>query len=453
MRSRASVGFAATRALRRARRPCRAARRAADRARCRSSAARRWPRERAHHGARVAGVGEQPQPGQQVADLGTLEERRRAGGGRHRPAPRARRRPGPASCASSTRTETSSGATPRATDALDAPRRTTACACARSLRSASNGPRRVGGDVAARSSSEPVRALGDHGVGGVQDRLPQRKLRSNTTTVARGRSGSRGGSSSRRREPVDRLKVVADRRHVAVIGDDQSQQQALREFVSCNSSTSTCRKRVRRARTCGFSRAPGTPAGRGRRSPACPPRPASGRAPRRSRRTRAHAPRASGSRRCRRERRRPRRVVAGRDQLVLEAIDAGDDRAEQRARVAAQVVVDERQLVHALEQHREPVRRGRRRGPRIDPRLERLIASSPAQKAWNVVTVKPPVGALERELDALAQLVAAALENISARISSASRSARPARGLPPPGARHDGAADGPDNRPLSAAHR
>ena len=39
----------------------------------------RRARERAHHGAGVAGVDEQPQPRQQVAHLGALEERRRAG--------------------------------------------------------------------------------------------------------------------------------------------------------------------------------------------------------------------------------------------------------------------------------------------------------------------------------------------------------------------------------------
>ena len=75
--------------------------------------------------------------------------------------------------------------------------------------------------------------------------------------------------------------------------------------------------------------------------------------------------------------RRPGRVVARRDQLVLEPVDPLHDRAEQRARVAAQVVRGERQLVDPLEQHREPVRGGDGRGERVDAGLERLLAQQP----------------------------------------------------------------------------
>ena len=54
----------------------------------------RRARQRAHDRAGVAGIDQQPQPGQQVAHLGALEERRRARrGGRARRAPRAPRRP------------------------------------------------------------------------------------------------------------------------------------------------------------------------------------------------------------------------------------------------------------------------------------------------------------------------------------------------------------------------
>ena len=77
------------------------------------------------------------------------------------------------------------------------------------------------------------------------------------------------------------------------------------------------------------------------------------------------------------ERPRPRRVVLVRDELVLEAVDAADDRAEQRARVAAQVMGGERQLVDALEQHRDPVGRRDGRGERVEPGLERLVVQQP----------------------------------------------------------------------------
>jgi hypothetical protein len=81
------------------------------------------------------------------------------------------------------------------------------------------------------------------------------------------------------------------------------------------------------------------------------------------------------------ERRRPGGVVLAGDELVLEAVDPADDRAEHRARVAAQVVVAQRQIVDALEQHREPVGRGDRRGERVDAGLERLVVQQPCAEA------------------------------------------------------------------------
>ena len=58
-----------------------------------------------------------------------------------------------------------------------------------------------------------------------------------------------------------------------------------------------------------------------------------------------------------------------------------DDRAEQRARVAAQVVVAQRQLVDALQQHRQPVGRRDRRRERVDAGLQRLVAQQPRAEA------------------------------------------------------------------------
>ena len=58
---------------------------------------------------------------------------------------------------------------------------------------------------------------------------------------------------------------------------------------------------------------------------------------------------------------------------VLEAVDACDHAAQQDGRVAEEVVQAQRQLVDAVEQHRQPV--GRRGGhdERVEPRLERLV--------------------------------------------------------------------------------
>ena len=192
----------------------------------------RRPRERAHDGARVAGVGEQAQPGQQVADLGTLEERRRAGepvGDRallerdgdglplaSERSARARRHPRGRRLARLMRSTSAA----------------TAWACARSFaqRQKRTSPG-VGRCRCAERLLEPVRLVGDDGVGGVQDRLPRAEAAVERDDRRTGELGPEVAQVLRRgaAEPVDRLIVVADRRHVAVLGDEQSQQQALRE--------------------------------------------------------------------------------------------------------------------------------------------------------------------------------------------------------------------------------
>ena len=109
------------------------------------------------------------------------------------------------------------------------------------------------------------------------------------------------------------------------------------------------------------------------------------------------------------ERLRPRAVVLVRDELVLEAVDAGDDRAEQLARVAADVVRGERQLVDPLEQHREAVRGRDRRRERVEPCLERLVVQDVRAEAVDGGDGELLEAAVERRLQALAQAVGGGL--------------------------------------------
>jgi hypothetical protein len=68
--------------------------------------------------------------------------------------------------------------------------------------------------------------------------------------------------------------------------------------------------------------------------------------------------------------RRPASATAAIERANSRAVACG---VEHRARVAAQVVVAQRQLVDALEQHRQPVGRRDRGGERVDAGLERLV--------------------------------------------------------------------------------
>ena len=101
----------------------------------------------------------------------------------------------------------------------------------------------------------------------------------------------------------------------------------------------------------------------------------------------------------------PRRVVGGRDELVLEPVDALDDRAEGGARVAAQVVVAQRQVVDPLEQHRQPVGGADRRDERVEPGLERLVVQQPRAEAVEGGDGQLLVGARQAVLEPFAQRV------------------------------------------------
>jgi hypothetical protein len=115
---------------------------------------------------------------------------------------------------------------------------------------------------------------------------------------------------------------------------------------------------------------------------------------------------ARGARALLAERGGPGGVVLAGDELVLEPVDAADDRAEHGARVAAQVVVAQGQLVDVLEQHRQPVGGRDRGGERVDAGLERLVVQQARAQALEggdggLLGGRAP----EPLLDPLAQLV------------------------------------------------
>ena len=106
---------------------------------------------------------------------------------------------------------------------------------------------------------------------------------------------------------------------------------------------------------------------------------------------------------------RPARDLVGADHRLLEAVDAGDDRRQQRRRVALEVVDLERQLVDALEQHRQPVGRGDGHHEGIEPGLERLVAQQARGEAVDGVDGELLEAALELVLHAGAQRVGGGL--------------------------------------------
>ena len=102
----------------------------------------------------------------------------------------------------------------------------------------------------------------------------------------------------------------------------------------------------------------------------------------------------------------PRGVVLARDQLVLQPVDPRDDRAEHGAGVAAKIVQAQRQVVDALQQHRQAVGRADRCHERVDARLGRLVAQQPDAQALERGDRRLLGGGpVEALLDALAHLV------------------------------------------------
>ena len=323
-------------------------------------------RERAHDRAGVARVDEQPQPGEQVAHLGALEERRRA------------REPVRHGALLERDGDRLALVADRAHEHADVLGRDPASAGGLVTASlvARDEPLDLGGDrlrlralalaapegdlagwagwISVQRLGDPVRhRLGDR-AGGGEDALG--------AAVAllephdrRGRPlGLEVAQVLRRRaaQPVDRLVVVAGGADLAVLAREQPHQQALGEvrvLQLVDEHVAVARRHPRAHVRLGAQDAEGV-----QQQVAEVERP----------RLLEHAvvggvdggelALAVG---LGPERPGPRRVVLVRDELVLEAVDAADDRAEQGARVAAQVVRGERQLVDALEQHRDAVGR------------------------------------------------------------------------------------------------
>ncbi len=69
------------------------------------------------------------------------------------------------------------------------------------------------------------------------------------------------------------------------------------------------------------------------------------------------------------------------EQLVLAAVDPRDHARKGGGGPPLEVVVAQRQLVHAVQQDAEPVGRRRERDERVDRRLERLTAQQPPREA------------------------------------------------------------------------
>ena len=97
-------------------------------------------------------------------------------------------------------------------------------------------------------------------------------------------------------------------------------------------------------------------------------------------------------------------VVLGRDHLVLQPVDPGDEAGEQRRRVAADLVFAEGEVVDALQQERQAVggRDGREEG--IHTGLERLVVEQPQAERAERLHMKLLIGSIELRLQALAHL-------------------------------------------------
>ena len=194
-------------------------------------------------------------------------------------------------------------------------------------------------------------------------------------------------------EAVDRLVVVADHRDVAVLLHQQPQQHALREvrvLVLVHQHVREAARRCARARAASRA-ASGTRARSGRRSRARRARRAGGRGRRRGARTRARGPACARSASSPASSAQPLGVGHGsrrRETISSFSRSIRDTKlAEQRRGVAADLVVAQRELVDAVEQQRQPVRRRDRREERVDarPRAPRRRAAC-EQKPWKVWT-------------------------------------------------------------------
>ena len=239
----------------------------------------RRPRERAHDGAGVARVDEQPQPGEDVLDLGALEAApRRRAGCRARRARRARRRsPGP----------------PGAPSARGRRRRP-----ARRRRAAAARPRRPR-PAPARARSSSARSARAPPAGAAAGAASRSGLAATTACAA---SSSSCGAAVRALEPQRRRARAARRRCRCRFFDARR----------ARAHGSPGRDRRRRSGRGARASAPARAAGARRRGPGRRRRARAGSAPRRARaRAGARAARARSAR-GRRRRARPARAASGR---------------------------------------------------------------------------------------------------------------------------------------------
>ena len=311
---------------------------------------------------------------------GRTRPRPPAGTGRRAP-PARRRPPAPRPRPTRTRTQTSSGATPSRTRAARRPPPPPAPARARS-RSARTRRRPAArpADGSSRFSIRPGSGA-TTAAAAARIRSPERRL---SVSARRAPRATRRGSRRTFFVDAPRKRVIAASSSAATQRLPWSVTSSRRsrfwaKFVSWNSSTSTWRKRAAsRAR---MSRLAAQEPERVQDEVARVEHPALLEQPvvrgvERGELALAHGADARGLA-VLGQRRRPGRVVGGGDELVLEPIDPLDDRAEHRARVPAQVVGGERELVDPLEQEREPVGGRDRCHERVDARLERLLAQEP----------------------------------------------------------------------------
>ena len=282
-----------------------------------------------------------------------------------------------------TSTQTSSGATP-SRDTSRSTSAATACACARSFAQRQNATS-PGGAPSGASSRFSIRSrVGRHHRGGRGEdpRCRSGRLSVRRTTRASGHSARKSTmffvDAPRKRVIAASSSAATQRLPWSV--DEQPQQQVLGEvrvLELVDEDVVEARREPRADVRLGAQepeRVEDEVAGVER--PALREQPVVGGVD--ARRTRARARRAPArSRRppaAWRPRRRSRAAVTS---SSLSRSIRCDDRAEHRARVAAQVVRGERQLVDPLEQQREPVGRGDRRDERVDAGLERLLAQQP----------------------------------------------------------------------------
>ena len=210
-------------------------------------------------------------------------------------------------------------------------------------------------------------------------------------------------------EAVDRLVVVA-RPRSRCGGRPRASAAASPARSSCPGTRRPAR--AGSAATCARARAAsrgaaGRRAAPGRRSRARRPRPAAGRGRRTARRTRARAPRWPGRRRCRQPRPAPRRSAGTQRSVTISSFRRSiraTKLGQQRRRVAADLVVADREVVDPLEQQRQPVGRGDRREERVEARLERLVAEQPRAEGVEGGHVQALVGRLDLRLEPLAHL-------------------------------------------------